>query len=343
MDGATRPVRRPDGVGSRAARGPSHPRPPHGGLGRRSGRAVGYRRPTVAARSGRWDRNRREDRVRTGPLRIDGVGAATVGEVGLDRTVGRCVAALTGLLHQVESGREGALDLSEAHTQFADPFVVEGEPLAPHVFEDPDVPVRDPVLGQGHVHDQHVSVEVEHPGRFLSQAAQLPDGVHVEDEEAAVDQMVVDGVEHRLPGIEGEEMVQGVEDADDDIEPLTQPELLDVPEEQPGPGDLGAGHGQHLRRAVHAGQRRQRGQLVEDRSRAAAQLEDRSRIRAVPFDRPEDAGTPRSRVVHGSVVEAGKVLVVRHRPTVPHRDGPTTAGTPRVPRSRPHEPDRYGV
>ena len=144
-------------------------------------------------------------------------------------------------------------------------------------LEDPEVPARPDPRPEAHVHDEHVAVEVEDPRLLLADAAELAERVDVEDEEAAVRQVVVDGGEGRLPFAEVEEVVDAVEDADHDVEAAPEGEGGHVALDELDIGELGPGLGQHLAadrsRPVRWATASSR---AEDRARPAGQLEHRA-------------------------------------------------------------------
>jgi len=63
---------------------------------------------------------------------------------------------------------------------------VELELVLVKVFEDTDVPTRQGCVLVVHVHDEHVAVEVVHPGCVLTELAQASEGVEVEDEQSTL-------------------------------------------------------------------------------------------------------------------------------------------------------------
>ena len=237
--------------------------------------------------------------------------------MGFDRVVGRSATHVAHLLQKREPRRQRGTESGETDPELTDLFMMEEVLGLTHVFEDPDVPERQTLFGQRNIHDEHVVVELVHPRGLFPEAAELPDRVDVEDEQPPFIEMVVHGGERRLPGIEGDEVIEAVEHADDHVEAFAERERAHVPLDQVGPRDLAPGQRQHLRRLVQAGQRPNAREMGEDGPGATTELEERGRARQMTVDEIQHTRRPRRWIIHRRVVEAGEPFIRWHRATVP--------------------------
>ncbi len=140
---------------------------------------------------------------------------------------------------------------------------------------DHDVPgrgaVADPLDVLRHGRARHL----QRPRRRLREAAQLPDGVDIEREQAAGAQVRGGALEERAPAHELGEVIERVEHADHGVKALAEVEVRHVGLDQLGPWHSRVRAREHLRRTIDAGERRNLRERREDLTAAAAELEQR--------------------------------------------------------------------
>src|SRR5215472_9185943 len=139
-----------------------------------------------------------------------------------------------------------------------------------------DIPFKHRAAGRPHSYPQLVITKLLQYFRQPRHPLEVAGRVDVEDQDAAVVEVLVRAVEETLPGGEAEQVVDPVVDADDGIERGIQPELAHVGEVQRGTlGQLRAGYRQHARgyiEAAHLVPARERG---DDSPGSAGDFEQR--------------------------------------------------------------------
>ena len=176
--------------------------------------------------------------------------------------------------------RQRLADGCKRHAEFLDAFFMQPEHVTLDSLEDLHGPQRQlgvPLLTAGasglDVHDHRVLAEVRGKRRSPPEPAQPLRGVHVEDEQAAVRQVLAHPVEHGVPVRQPRQVVQSVEDADHHVEPGPQRERGHVGLDQPRRWDgLGCDR-EHLGRPVQARHLEVAREPGQHGARAAAQLE----------------------------------------------------------------------
>jgi hypothetical protein len=184
---------------------------------------------------------------------------SAVGEECAARFVAGGLAVQSRRLEQVEVRRQRLADGCQRHAEFLDAFFMQPEQVAADSLEDLHGPERQlgvrllTAAASGlDVHDHRVLAEVRGKRRSSPEPAQPLRGVHVEDEQAAVRQVLAHPVEHGVPVSQPRQVVQRVEDADHHVEPGPERERGHVGLEQPRRWDgLGCDR-EHLGRPVQA-------------------------------------------------------------------------------------------
>lgn len=147
-------------------------------------------------------------------------------------------------------------------------------------------------------------------GSDLGEAA---GGVQVEDEEATGIQVLAGAREHGAPIVEIGEVVDGVENAEGDVEGAVELEAGDGALVEGGGGELVAGNFEHFGGLVEPGQVLEvRCQATEDGAGATAQLDDGGGRGQMAFDVAADQAHHIGALAHNGVVVRCEDVVVVH-------------------------------